>query len=38
MSTRGMGAAGNLLLGSTATKVLYFSAIPVLIVNSKVSF
>ena len=38
MSTRGIGAGGNLLLGSTATKVLYFSATPVLIVNSMVSF
>ena len=34
MSTRGMGAAGNLLLGSITTKVLYFSSTPVLIVNS----
>jgi nucleotide-binding universal stress UspA family protein len=29
-----MGAAGNLLLGSITTKVLYFSSTPVLIVNS----
>lgn len=34
MSTRGMGAAGNLLLGSITTKVLYFSSTPVLVVNS----
>lgn len=38
MSTRGMGVAGNLLLGSTATKVLYFSGTPVLIVISAGSF
>lgn len=34
MSTRGMGAAGNLLLGSITTKVLYYSSTPVLVVNS----
>lgn len=39
LATRGMGAAGNLLLGSTATKVIYFSTtIPVLVVNSGISF
>ena len=34
MATRGSGAGDDLLLGSTATKVLYFSRIPVLVVNS----
>ena len=31
VGTRGMGAAGNMLLGSTATKVLHLSAVPVLV-------
>jgi nucleotide-binding universal stress UspA family protein len=35
MATRGMGAGGNLLLGSVTTKVLYCStAVPVLVVNA----
>jgi len=31
IGSRGMGAAGNLLLGSTATKVLHLSGVPVLV-------
>ena len=31
IGTRGMGAAGNMLLGSTATKVLHLSTVPVLV-------
>ena len=31
VGTRGMGAAGNMLLGSTATKVLHLSSVPVLV-------
>ena len=31
IGSRGMGAAGNLLLGSTATKVLHLAAVPVLV-------
>jgi nucleotide-binding universal stress UspA family protein len=34
LGTRGTGAGGNLLLGSTATKVLYFSNLPVMVINS----
>jgi nucleotide-binding universal stress UspA family protein len=37
LGTRGTGLAGNLLLGSTATKVLYFANIPVLVVKSPIS-
>ncbi|HEX6692706.1 MAG TPA: universal stress protein [Burkholderiales bacterium] len=33
IGTRGMTAAANVLLGSTATKVLHLSAIPVLVVK-----
>jgi nucleotide-binding universal stress UspA family protein len=33
IGTRGMTAAGNLLMGSTATKVLNLSTIPVLLVK-----
>jgi len=33
LATRGMGAAGNLLLGSTATKVMHISSMPVPIVK-----
>ena len=33
IGTRGMGAAGNMLLGSTATKVLHLSSVPVLLVK-----
>jgi nucleotide-binding universal stress UspA family protein len=38
LGTRGVGLAGNPLLGSTATKVLYFSTIPVLVVKCPASF
>ncbi|HKI63567.1 MAG TPA: universal stress protein [Burkholderiales bacterium] len=31
IGSRGMGAAGNMLLGSTATKVLHLSSVPVLV-------
>jgi nucleotide-binding universal stress UspA family protein len=31
VGTRGMGAAGNMLLGSTATKVLHLASVPVLV-------
>jgi nucleotide-binding universal stress UspA family protein len=34
LGTRGLGADGNVLLGSTATKVLYFSPMPVFVVKS----
>jgi nucleotide-binding universal stress UspA family protein len=33
MGTRGMGAVGNLLLGSTATKVLHLSSVPVTLIK-----
>jgi nucleotide-binding universal stress UspA family protein len=33
MGTRGMGALGNLLLGSTATKVLHRAKVPVMLVS-----
>jgi nucleotide-binding universal stress UspA family protein len=33
MGTRGMGAVGNLVLGSAATKVIHLSDIPVLLVH-----
>jgi nucleotide-binding universal stress UspA family protein len=33
MGTRGMGAAGNLLLGSTATKVVHLAKAPVTLVK-----
>ncbi|HEV2007192.1 MAG TPA: universal stress protein, partial [Burkholderiales bacterium] len=33
LATRGMGAAANLLLGSTATKVLHISSMPALMVK-----
>ena len=33
IGTRGMTAAGNMLLGSTATKVLHLSTVPVLVVK-----
>jgi nucleotide-binding universal stress UspA family protein len=33
IGTRGMTAAGNMLLGSTATKVLHLSKVPVLVVK-----
>jgi nucleotide-binding universal stress UspA family protein len=33
MGTRGMGAIGNLLLGSTATKVIHLSKVPVTLVK-----
>ncbi len=33
MGTRGMGATGNLLLGSTATKVIHLSGVPVTLVK-----
>ncbi len=33
VGTRGMTAAGNMLLGSTATKVLHLSKVPVLVVK-----
>jgi nucleotide-binding universal stress UspA family protein len=33
MGTRGMGAVGNLLLGSVATKVLHLTALPVTLVK-----
>lgn len=31
IGTRGMGAAGNMLLGSTATRVLHLAQVPVLV-------
>ncbi|MGA7985495.1 MAG: universal stress protein [Burkholderiales bacterium] len=31
IGTRGMGAAGNMLLGATATKVLHLARVPVLV-------
>ena len=31
VGTRGMGAAGNMLLGSTATRVLHLAGVPVLV-------
>ena len=34
MGTRGMGAVGNMLLGSVAQRVLHQSALPVLLVRS----
>jgi nucleotide-binding universal stress UspA family protein len=33
MGTRGMGAVGNLVLGSAATKVIHMTDIPVLLVH-----
>ena len=33
IGTHGRSAAGNMLLGSTATKVLHISSIPVLLVR-----
>jgi nucleotide-binding universal stress UspA family protein len=33
LGTRGMGAVGNLVLGSTATKVIHMTKIPVLLVH-----
>ena len=33
LGTRGMGAIGNLVLGSVATKVVHLSAIPVMLVR-----
>jgi nucleotide-binding universal stress UspA family protein len=33
MGTRGMGAVGNLVLGSAATKVIHLSDVPVLLVR-----
>lgn len=33
MGTRGMGALGNLVLGSTATKVVYLAKVPVTLVK-----
>ena len=33
IGTRGMSAAGNMLLGSTATKVLHLASVPVLLVK-----
>ena len=33
IGTRGMTAAGNMLLGSTATKVLHLATVPVLVVK-----
>ena len=33
VGTRGMTAAGNMLLGSTATKVLHLASVPVLLVK-----
>jgi nucleotide-binding universal stress UspA family protein len=35
MGTRGMGALGNLLLGSTATKVLHKARVPVTLVSDR---
>ena len=35
LGTRGLGVEGNVLLGSTATKVLYFAPMPVLVVKSR---
>jgi nucleotide-binding universal stress UspA family protein len=34
VGTKGLGADGNVLLGSTATKVLYFAPMPVFVVKS----
>jgi nucleotide-binding universal stress UspA family protein len=33
MGTRGMGALGNLALGSTATKVIHLAAVPVTLIR-----
>jgi nucleotide-binding universal stress UspA family protein len=33
MGTRGMGAVGNLVLGSAATKVIHLSDVPVMLVH-----
>lgn len=33
MGTRGMGAIGNLMLGSVATKVIHFAKVPVTLVK-----
>ncbi|HYA19786.1 MAG TPA: universal stress protein [Burkholderiales bacterium] len=33
MGTRGMGGVGNMLLGSTATKVVHLSSVPVVLVK-----
>jgi nucleotide-binding universal stress UspA family protein len=33
MGTRGMGAVGNLLMGSTATKVVHLTRLPVMLVK-----
>lgn len=33
MGTRGLGSAGNLLLGSVATKVIHLAEVPVLLVK-----
>lgn len=33
MGTRGMGAIGNLLMGSTATKVVHLTRLPVMLVK-----
>ena len=33
MGTRGMGAMGNLLMGSTATKVVHLTKLPVMLVK-----
>jgi nucleotide-binding universal stress UspA family protein len=38
LGSRGTGLGDNLLLGSTVTKVLYFSNTPVLVVKSQASF
>jgi nucleotide-binding universal stress UspA family protein len=35
IGTRGMGALGNLLLGSTATKVLHKAIVPVMLVSDR---
>jgi nucleotide-binding universal stress UspA family protein len=35
MGTRGMGAFGNLLLGSTATKLVHLSSVPVTLVKPR---
>ena len=33
MGTRGMGGLGNMLLGSTATKVVHLAAVPIVLVK-----